>query len=60
MNPAIEYMITEFGRSNPYNARREMVRRLEWWTSKNNVKMADMYDEYIKAFDDKYGKPSTD
>jgi len=47
-------MITEFGRSNPQNARREMVRRLEWWTEKNNVKMAEMYNEYIKAFDDKY------
>ena len=56
MNPAIEYMITEWGRSNPQNARREMVRRLEWWTERNNTAMAKMYQEYIQAFDDKYSK----
>ena len=49
-------MITEWGRSNPQNARREMVRRLEWWTERNNTAMAKMYQEYIQAFDDKYSK----
>ena len=51
MNQAYNYFMTEWGRVRPENARREMMRRYEWWRSKNNKLLSDMYAEWIDHYD---------